>query len=87
MILLTCPKCGWTHYGMHRKEAVESVDRFNQYYNTLSPTKQQEYYGGKCASIDSYERCFSCGASYKTFERRDNAPEGCTIQPIIFPEE
>ena len=87
MIPLTCPKCGWTHFGVSRVYAVQNVKNFNDYYNSLSPEKQEDFYGNKMAEIGHYEHCFNCGAMYKTFERRNNAPEGCTIQPIIFPEE
>lgn len=71
--------------GVTRDHAEEEVKKFNAYYDKLSPGKQQDYYGGKKATIALYERCFNCGAgaTFRPFKEGD-CPSGVTIQPTIY---
>ena len=82
--LVTCNKCGWVHFVYTRVEAEEEVRRFNEYFDSLPPKKQKDYYGNH-ASIALYEQCFRCGGSYTDFRhfKEGDCPDGCTIQPII----
>ncbi len=84
----TCNKCGWVHFGVTREFAELSVERFNAYFETLSPFEQQDYYSNRKASIESYLKCFNCGNSYTDFRnsKDDDAPYGVTIQPILDEE-
>lgn len=50
---VTCLNCGWVHMGITREHAEQEVARFNAYYATLTPEKQQDYYGGKPSRIES----------------------------------
>lgn len=81
-----CNKCGWVHFSYTRKEAQDEVDKFNEFFNTLSEEKQKSYYNGIGASIKSYEHCFRCGASYteQRIALKEELPLGSTIQPIIL---
>ena len=82
---VTCKNCGWVHMGISRKIAEDEIKSFSEYFDTLSPKQQQDYYGGKKSSIKQYEQCFNCGGSYKNFRifKEEDCPEGCTIQTII----
>lgn len=84
-MIVTCNNCGWVSFEVTRQHAEEEVRRFNEYFNSLSPKQQQDYYGGKGAYIELYERCFLCDGSYKNFRdsKTEDYPEGATLSPII----
>lgn len=56
-----CPKCGRVHRGISADEALRQVEQANAYLDTLTPDELQQHYGGRRASIESYQRCHSCG--------------------------
>lgn len=87
--LVTCNHCGWVHFKVSRFEAEQSVEKFNQYYNTLTSEEQQNYYRGRKSYIKDYEHCDFCGGRYDNFRpfQKDDCPEGCTIGPIIQESE
>lgn len=82
---VTCCNCGWVAMEVSRKFAENEVKRFNDFFNTLSKKEQNDYYGGKGATITFYECCFLCGGSYKNFRdfQPGDCPDGCTLNPII----
>jgi hypothetical protein len=83
MQCVTCTKCGWVHVAYTREQAQDAVDSFNEYYDALSEKKQKEYYGGRGASIKDYTGCFHCKNETFRKSRKDDCPDGCTIQPVI----
>ncbi len=89
MKTVTCNKCGTVAFQVSREFAVNQVEEFIKYYNTLTREQQLDYYGGKPATLAGYEGCMFCGGSYKNF--RDSVPgdcpEGCTLSPIIDREQ
>jgi len=89
MKTVKCDKCCWVHFVMSRQEAENSVKQFNDYYDTLSIEKQNDYYGGHKSSITNYEYCFRCNNHYKNFIPANNSdcPIGSTLQPIIDPSQ
>jgi len=86
MKLVECKHCGWVHFPVSRTYAEDQVAQFNAYYDTLSKKKQQENYGGRGASIASYEHCFSCNKPADMVLTKRHMM-GHTIQPIIWNEE
>jgi hypothetical protein len=86
---LICKKCGWVHYGVSREFAQWSVSSFNEMYKNLSKKEKQDYYNNTPASLDTYSKCFSCGAPYIEFRaaKRTEIPKGSTIQPILLAEK
>lgn len=82
----TCKACGWVHMGVSREFAQSEVDSFNTYFYSLSQEKQQENYGGKPATIQSYEFCRNCGSYYTNFRNFEpgDCPTGVTLNPIIY---
>lgn len=80
---VTCNKCGRVHFGVTREDAQAEVDRFNRYFDTLTPENQEMF--GRRSSIDSYERCIACGNPYTNFRpsQPGDCPDGCTINPVI----
>lgn len=82
---VTCLKCGWVSFEVSRKYAEDEAARFNAFFDTLTPEQQQDYYGGKKATITFYEHCMLCGGSYTNFRpsRQGDCPDGCTINPIL----
>lgn len=82
---VTCCKCGWVHYEMSMEEIVQNVKTFNDYYDTLTETEQQTYYGGNKSSIERYTKCLNCGNIYTDFRdsKEGDCPDGCTINPIM----
>lgn len=87
--LVTCTKCGWVHVLLAREDAQRSVDDFNEFSKTLDRQTHLDFYGGRQASIATYERCFGCGATdpMRWFKPGD-CPDGVTIQgTILAPEE
>ncbi len=83
--LVICKFCKWVHFEVSRKYAKKEVEDFNRYFDTLGKEKQEEYYGGKKASIRNYERCMLCGTCYHNFRRakKSEIPLGSTLNPII----
>lgn len=84
---VTCLNCGWVHMGITREHAEQEVARFNAYYATLTPEKQQDYYGGKPSRIESYIGCFRCTQTRFREAVPGDCPDGSTIQPVIVPEK
>lgn len=87
MKFLKC-ECGWVHFGVSKSDAENEVKLFNEYYDSLDKERQDKYYGGKPASIETYLHCFRCGKDYKKCvdASPDDIPEGSTIQPIMYEE-
>lgn len=85
---VTCVKCGWVHVAYTREEAQKAVDSFNEYYDTLSVKKQNDYYGGENSSLErSYIGCNVCkNETFRPSEPGD-CPDGCTIGPVIYEEK
>lgn len=83
---VTCTNCGWVHFAVTRKHAEQEVAKFNEYYDTLSKEKQDEYYGGKNAIIGNYTGCFACKKNDFRPSKDGDCPNGCTIQPVIYEE-
>ena len=81
----TCNACGWVYFGVSREYAEDEVKRFNEYFNKLSKKDQEDFYGGHCSSIASYEGCW-CGNRYDNFResKPDDCPNGVTMNPIIY---
>lgn len=79
MIELKCPRCGWVHAGVSELDAQGWVDDSNRdsVIRGESPT----------ATIELYQRCFQCHASADDFvvAGPEDAPAGCSIQPVILP--
>lgn len=84
----TCNNCGWVHFAVTRQHAEEEVKRFNEFFDTLTEEKQQQFYGGKHSTIAQYEHCFLCGNTYKDFRdaKEEDCPIGVTLGPIIGEE-
>jgi hypothetical protein len=88
-VCVTCDNCGWVHVAYTREAAEEAVKSFNDYFDTLSEEKQNDYYGGEGASLEkSYLYCFSCRDKESKFHKSKpgDCPDGCTIQPVICEE-
>ena len=83
--LVTCKKCGWIHVLLTRAQAQEDVESFNRYFDSLPQKTTLEYYGGRRATMEPYEKCFSCGSpeTMRWFEEGD-CPEGVTLQATIL---
>lgn len=83
--LVTCIKCGWVHMPVTREFAEASVADFNSYFDTLTKDKQDDYYGGRKSSLNSYLHCLNCGGPHTNFRptKEGDCPMGCTIGPII----
>lgn len=83
--LVKCNKCGWVHFEVSEEEAFCAVDSFNAYYDKLSAKKQQDYYGGRRATIERYKQCLSCGNDYRDFSdaKPGECPVGSTLNPIM----
>lgn len=88
---LTCKSCGWVHFGVTRKFAIEETKRFAEFYNSSSRETQENYGGRQISLIRSYATCNCCGKP-NTNMRDSTAAEiqkvaGSTIGPMINPEE
>lgn len=83
MTEVTCRHCGWVHFQVSRMAAEQEIAHAEQWLSKLSPEKRADY--GATPTIVGYERCASCGGSYKNFRdaKPDDAPRGCTLQPIV----
>ena len=78
---VTCTHCGWVHFAVTRKYAINQVIEFNKFYDTLDKEGKASY--GDGASMRTYEGCNFCGeAQFRAFEEGD-CPRGCTIGPVI----
>lgn len=86
--LLTC-KCGWVYYKVSKQNMVDSVNKFNTYYNALPPESQAHFYG--LSTYENYTVCDICGSSYKESreydDNKDACVDGCTISPMLDPSE
>ena len=84
---LTCNKCNWISFGIPRATCLDEIERFNTYFETLTPEQQQEYYGGKKSSIENYNKCHKCGGSHTDFRPTTEAEAakifGSTTNPIL----
>ena len=82
---LKCSKCGHIHFMVTREYAQNEVERFNEYFNSLSKEKQESYYGGNPSNIASYERCLMCSETHKTAIDCEEweIPMGVTLNPMI----
>jgi hypothetical protein len=87
--LLTCLNCGRVHVSYPLVCALQAIDDFNKFYDTLSPENQQDYYGGHKESMTAYTECFRCGGSYKNFRafQDGDCPNGVTLSPILNKDE
>lgn len=43
---LKCKSCGWICFGLTKQNCEESVQKFNNYFDTLSDADKLTYYGG-----------------------------------------
>lgn len=84
LTVVECKHCGWNHMGVSRKYAEDEVKQFNEYFDTLSPEKQDLYYGGKKSSVASYEFCFGCGKPSDMQLPTRDIGDGHTIQSVIW---
>lgn len=82
---VTCLQCGWVLVAYSRVEAEAELASFYRYVESLSPDERQQRYGDSRPTISRYERCFSCGNSYKNFRpsKEGDCPLGVTLQTII----
>jgi rubredoxin len=83
---VSCNKCGWVHLGVSREEAIEQVNAFNFYFDSLKEEERIQYYGNTPASIEEYSACSRCGNDWKDFRRTlpEEVPDGSTIGAILF---
>jgi len=81
-VMCTCRKCGRVHVGISAQEALDSVERFNEFYDSASEEVQVNY--GSRASIDNYLSCFGCGGKQFRKSVEGDCPEGTTISPVIW---
>jgi hypothetical protein len=87
---LICDGCGWVHFGVSLKQALEEVAKFNEYFDSLSKDQQNEMYRSRRADLLGYCLCFSCGSLFtrmRTIRETDKIPGGVTIQPILNPKK
>jgi hypothetical protein len=84
---VTCLNCGWVHMGMTKEQAAQEVANFNVYFAKLTPKEQQDYYKGRPSSIEMYIGCFRCKQTRFRKAVPGDCPDGCTIQPVVVPEE
>lgn len=89
MVMVTCNACGRVHMAYTLAQAVAEYTSFNAYYEALTPSQQQDYYGGQKSSLEHYTRCLGCGGSYENFRdaKDGDCPDGCTITPILLYKE
>lgn len=87
MEFLQCSKCGWVHFKINKEKALANIKEFNDYYNSCSSLEKNNYLG--MASIDQYQHCFKCHASYKlaVSANETDCPQGSTIQPLLDPND
>lgn len=85
-MLCTCERCGWVYMGVTREYAQDEVQRFNDYFATLSE-EIREMFGDKPSDIANYEGCRICrNNKFRPFKEGD-CPDGCTIGPVIYEQE
>ena len=78
----TCVKCGWVSMAVTKAFAEHEVAKFNEYFDTLSPIKQQDYYRGRRSSLEDYT-CQVCrGTEFRDYKEGD-CPDGCTISAVV----
>jgi len=84
MKFVTCNNCGWVHMGVSADFAKAEVEKFNQYWELMTP-ESREMYGNHKASLETYLECGTCGNPYKNFREsvEGDCPSGCTIGPIL----
>lgn len=85
---VTCTKCGWVHVAYTREQAEACVKSFNDYFETLSVEKQNDYYGGTGSSLEKdYIGCNVCKNETFRPSKDGDCPDGCTIGPVIYEEK
>ncbi|QDZ26576.1 hypothetical protein [Noviherbaspirillum sp. UKPF54] len=84
-----CPRCGRVHRGISQAEAAAAVQEFNEYYDTLTAEEQRQHYGGRRATIESYQRCTTCGCPSSEFlpAQDGDCMPGATLPAVITPED
>lgn len=86
-----CAKCGWLHFNMSLEKCLQWEQEWVYHFNRMTE-EQRGYYGLKESPPkieDEYMSCFRCGNTYKDFidAVESDAPNGSTIQPILYREE
>lgn len=82
--IVQCSNCGWVHFAVTRDYAEKQVAEFNVFFEQATEETKQSY-GGHKATIEQYERCFSCGKSYTQMTPNVTKKlNGQTIQPILY---
>ncbi len=85
---VTCLKCKRISFAVSRQYAEAEVKNFNEYFATLDKKTQDELYGGKGSSIDSYACLYCGGNNFRPSTESEIAKTyGCTINPVIFESE
>lgn len=86
--LVTCLKCGEVYFEVSREFAIDEVERFNKYFDSLPKNEQDDYYGGIKSKVSNYEFCW-CKNIYTNFRdfKMGDCPDGVTISPIIKRDE
>lgn len=81
--LVKCVECEWVSMGVSRQFALTEIAKFNEYYDTLSPEQQKEYYNNRKSSEDRYV-CIHCfGTEFIPIEN-DECPNGVTVSAVIY---
>lgn len=81
--LLKCGKCEHYHFGVTKEVVDQMTSSFSRWANTLSQDYLDKHYDGSVPEAASYDRCFSCGASYTEMISDDGkCPTGVTLQGI-----
>jgi hypothetical protein len=80
---VTCVNCGWVHMAYTRDEAQREVSTFIDWYVHQSD-KVRALYGGAGPSVKDYEGCDRCGGRVFRPAKPGDAPNGCTIGPVIY---
>ena len=79
----TCIKCGWVHIAYTRGQAIDSVNKFNSWYNQQND-KTKSYYAGP-SSLDDY-KCRCGSEEFRAFKKGD-CPDHVTVSPVIWEEK
>jgi hypothetical protein len=81
-----CPSCGWVHIGIPLEDAQEQVHQAQAFYVVASKINHVATRGPD-AYLESYRRCFRCGAPASDFVPAlpGDVPNGCTLQAVIAP--
>ena len=82
---VTCLKCSWISFAVSLDYVEDEVKRMNEYLDSLSPEKFQEYYGGKRPEPHDYV-CLRCsGDKFRpSTEAELKKVFGCTINSVLW---